>query len=197
MKRQRNITIRTGLYIGLAFSYIIVSSCASLNYYSGSSADKDQIKQVLLLHAQSVIAGSEAGHTQTQVDGAIHAGAFTGEDPAERGVRLETREHVAEMAQPRYWIPPEREMVSKVRLTKVDIKFLEDTTVFVMFREVGFDGLERRVYQHDVAAFLSKEGRDWLIYSMAGGDVIFDRDGLDKYWAPPRENMRDERTLRN
>lgn len=181
----------------LAFSYIMASGCASLNYYSGSSADRDQIKQVLLLHAQSVIAGSEAGHTQTQIEGAIHAGAFTGEHPAKKGVRMETREHVAEMAQPRYWIPPEREMVSKVRLTKVDIKFIEDTTAFVTFREVGFDGMDRRVYQHDVAAFLSKEGREWLIYSMAGGDVIFDREGLDKYWAPAGDNMRDQRNFRN
>jgi hypothetical protein len=171
---------------------MMITGCATLNYYSGTSADKENISQVLLLHAQSVINGSEAGHKQTQVEGAIHAGSFTGEHPSVKGIRAETSDRVAEMAAPRFWIPPERELVAKVRLTKVDIKFLEDTIAFVTFREVGFDGMDRRVYQHDVAAFLSKEGRSWLIYSMAGGDVVFDREGLDKYWMPETQgnNMR-------
>ena len=183
--------------MGFVLLYLTVAGGASLNYYSGSSTDREQIRQVLLLHAQSVITGSEKGHNETQVDGAIHAGAFTGEHPAVRGARLETHEHVAEMAAPRFWIPPEREIVSTIRLTKVDIKFIEDTTALVTFREVGFDGMDRRVYQHDVAVFLSKEGRNWLIYSMAGGEVVFDHEGLDKFWSGEEARVLDDRSFRN
>lgn len=175
--------------------FLGMSNCASLSYYSGSSSDQEQIRQVLLLHAQSVVSGTESGHMETQVEGAIHAGTFTGEHPGLTGIRTETHERVAEMAAPRLWIPPEREIVTKVRITKVSINFLLDNVAQVAFREVGFDSGDRQVYEHDVAAFLGKEGREWRIYAMAGGDVVFDRDGLEQYWAPPEEEGRMPRSM--
>ena len=173
--------ISTGAFMLL---FLSMNSCASLSYYSGSSSDKEQIRQVLLTHARSVVAGSKTAHLETQVEGAIHAGVFTGEHPGVTGIRNETDERVAEMSAPRLWVPPEREIVTRVRITRVSIKFLLDTVAQAAFREIGFDSMDREVYQHDVSAFLSKEGRKWLIYAMAGGNVVFDRDGLEKYWAP-------------
>lgn len=185
-------SVSTGVFMLL---FLGMNSCSSLSYYSGSSANKEQIRQVLLLHAQSVVSGAESGHMETQVEGAIHAGTFTGEHPGVTGIRTETEERVAEMSTPRLWIPPEREIVTKVRITKVDIKFLLDTVAQATFREVGFDSADRQVYQHDVSAFLGKEGREWRIYAMAGGEVVFDRDGLDQYWAPEDEEGRTTRTM--
>lgn len=169
---------------------ITMAGCTSLSYYSGSSNDKEQIKQVLLLHAQSVVTGTEAGHMETQINGAVHAGIFTGEHPGVRGIRSETEARVAEMSSPKLWIPPEREVVTRVRITRVDIKFLLDSVAQATFREIGFDSMNRQVYEHDVAAFLSKEGREWRIYAMAGGDVVFDREGLEQYWEPRDEDDR-------
>lgn len=174
----------------ILIAVLLMSSCATLSYYSGSSNDKELIRQVLLLHSQSVISGHTPGHELTQLPDAIHAGPFTGMHPGDLGPRAETPEQVEKMAKPEGWVPPERQIVGKVRLTKVSIKFMNDTVAFATFREVGFDGLDRRVYQHDVAAFLTKVGRDWKIFAMAGGNIIFDREGLDQNWylAPEREN---------
>lgn len=157
-----------------------LSGCASLNYYSGASTDKENIRQVLLVHAQSVISGHVPGHLATHTPNAMSAGPFTGDRVDQP--RIMTEQRLAATPSTGVNTPPEREVVGIVRITRVNIKFLKDMVAFATFREVGFDGMQRKVFEHDVAAFLAKEGRDWKIYAMAGGDITFDREGLDQNW---------------
>ncbi|MBI4551450.1 MAG: hypothetical protein HY710_04230 [Candidatus Latescibacteria bacterium] len=175
-------TIMTRTVGALALIVMTMTGCASLSYYSGSASDKTQIKDVLLVHAQSVISGHVPGHAQTHTPGAMTAGPFTG-DPAVQA-RAMTPDALARMGQSPAdeRIPPEREVVGRVRLTRMKIRFMTDQVATVTFREVGFDGRNLQVFQHDVAAFLSKEGREWKIYAMAAGEIMFDRQGLEQYW---------------
>ncbi len=176
--------MRGGLLLLIAAFW--ANGCASLSYYSGADTDKEMVRQVLLVHAQSVLAGHTPTHLATHTKGAMSAGPFTGD--ATDQLRTMTEEHFNAPQSSINTNPPEREVVGKVRISRVNIKFLKDKVAFTTFREVGFDSMDRKVYEHDVAAFLSKEGRDWKIYAMAAGDIQFDREGLDQFWYLDPEN---------
>ena len=179
-----NNGLRRGLLLLIASFW--ATGCASLNYYSGADTDKEMVRQVLLVHAQSVIGGHTPVHLATHTKGAMSAGPFTG-DATDR-LRTMSEEHFNAPQSTINANPAEREVVGKVRITRVHIKFLKDNVAFTTYREVGFDSMDRKVFEHDVAAFLSKEGRDWKIYAMAAGDIHFDRAGLEQFWYLEPEN---------
>lgn len=176
--------MRWGLLLLIASFW--ANGCASLNYYSGADTDKEMVRQVLLVHAQSVIAGHTPVHLATHTTGAISAGPFTGDKTDQ--LRTMTEAHFNTPQSTINTNPPEREVVGKIRISRVNIKFLKDKVAFTTYREIGFDSMDRKVFEHDVAAFLSKEGRDWKIYAMAAGDIQFDREGLEQYWYLNPEN---------